>query len=220
MLLFLLTLFSYFLIEFSMPQRIAQGEPEDELEKCGFYPIDERTPEEKETISYKDRLASDGRVSLYTELSLLFEREKRSIIRNKAPLVANLAITAFLSVLYGIFFLGVGRLDRTNPNVRMAVVVSNRFQIENTVDAFHLISVVFVFLQDTQAQLGAIVNVLISTMMGQSQVSLTTFPTERPLFLREYSTNHYSVVAYFTSKLATEALQSFVAILVQVRKHR
>lgn len=66
-----------------------------------------------------------------------------------------------------------------------------------------------------QAQLGAIINVLISTMMGQAQVALTIFSSERPLFLREYATKHYSVVPYFVSKLAAEAIQSSAAILVQ-----
>jgi ABC-type multidrug transport system ATPase subunit/ABC-type multidrug transport system permease subunit len=66
-----------------------------------------------------------------------------------------------------------------------------------------------------QSQLGALVNVLISTMMGQAQAALMIFSSERPLFLREYSTDHYSVLTYFVSHLASEALQSFVAVIVQ-----
>jgi len=67
-----------------------------------------------------------------------------------------------------------------------------------------------------QAQLGAVVNILISTMMGQSQTALVIFSSERSLFLREYSTNHYSIVTYFLSHLMTEALQALSAVLVQV----
>jgi ABC-type multidrug transport system ATPase subunit/ABC-type polysaccharide/polyol phosphate export permease len=66
-----------------------------------------------------------------------------------------------------------------------------------------------------QAVLGSMVNILISTMMGQSQTALTIFSSERPLFLREYSTNHYGIVPYFLSHLATEALQCLVAVMVQ-----
>mmetsp|Transcript_12642 Transcript_12642/g.29344 ORF Transcript_12642/g.29344 Transcript_12642/m.29344 type:complete len:251 (+) Transcript_12642:376-1128(+) len=70
--------------------------------------------------------------------------------------------------------------------------------------------------QVVQAQLGAVVNILISTMMGQSQTALVIFSSERSLFLREYSTNHYSIVTYFLSHLMTEALQALSAVLVQV----
>lgn len=35
--------------------------------------------------------------------------------------------------------------------------------------------------------------------------ALLAFPEERPVFLREYSTNHYSAIAYFLSRLTMEA---------------
>jgi hypothetical protein len=66
-----------------------------------------------------------------------------------------------------------------------------------------------------QGQLGALTNVNIATMMGQAQTALAVFSSERPLFLREYSTDHYSITPYFISHLATEALQALVAMLVQ-----
>ena len=54
--------------------------------------------------------------------------------------------------------------------------------------------------------------------MGTAQPALLTFPQERPVFLREYSTNHYSVVSYFLSRLTIEvlvtALQCFFLVLV------
>ena len=66
-----------------------------------------------------------------------------------------------------------------------------------------------------QSQLGAIVNLLISTLMGQSNTAIFVFSSERPLFLREYSTAHYSIVPYFLSKLWSEALNTFAAVLAQ-----
>lgn len=65
------------------------------------------------------------------------------------------------------------------------------------------------------AILGAIANVLVSTMMGQSQTALMIFSGEKPIFLREYSSGHYSIFPYFVSHLATEFLQSFAAVLAQ-----
>lgn len=60
--------------------------------------------------------------------------------------------------------------------------------------------------------------IFMSGMLGTSQPALLTFPQERPVFLREYSTNHYSVVSYFMSRLTVEilvtALQVFVLVLI------
>jgi len=66
-----------------------------------------------------------------------------------------------------------------------------------------------------QSQLGALMNINMSTMMGQSQTALIVFAAERALFLREYATDHYGIVPYFVSHLATEALQCSVAMMVQ-----
>jgi uncharacterized transporter YbjL len=63
---------------------------------------------------------------------------------------------------------------------------------------------------------GALVIILLQGMFGTAQPALLAFPEERPVFLREYSTNHYSVVSYFISRLAMEAFitagQSFVIV--------
>jgi ABC-type multidrug transport system permease subunit len=42
------------------------------------------------------------------------------------------------------------------------------------------------------------------------------FPKDRPVFLREYSTNHYSVLPYFLSRLSTECTVTFLQALVQL----
>lgn len=52
------------------------------------------------------------------------------------------------------------------------------------------------------------------SMFGTAQPALLAFPEERPVFLREYSTNHYSVVAYFVSRLTMEAFITGIQILV------
>ena len=67
-----------------------------------------------------------------------------------------------------------------------------------------------------QANFGAIANLLISTMFGVAQSSLLDFPKDRPVFLREYSTNHYSVIPYFISRLSIECTVTFFQALVQL----
>ncbi|KAL3928441.1 MAG: hypothetical protein SGBAC_012649, partial [Bacillariaceae sp.] len=66
-----------------------------------------------------------------------------------------------------------------------------------------------------QAVLGSLVNLMISTLFGQSNTAIAMFARDRPLFLREYSTDHYNIVPYFLAKLGSEAFNAFVAVLAQ-----
>lgn len=63
---------------------------------------------------------------------------------------------------------------------------------------------------------GALVMVMMMGMFGTAQPALLSFPEERPVFLREYSTNHYSVASYFLSRLTMEAFITFMQVLVQI----
>lgn len=56
--------------------------------------------------------------------------------------------------------------------------------------------------------------VVLMSMFGTAQPSLLAFPEERPVFLREYSTNHYSVLSYFLSRLSIEACVTALQVLV------
>jgi hypothetical protein len=159
------------------------------LEAHGFFPKHEESDEESVTIRRFDRASISREMyhaSWYVELEMLLEREKNSLIRNPMPIIASVVITAFLSVIFGVIFFGVGKDNRADLLV-------------------------------IQAVLGSLVNVLIAIMMGQSQSALGIFRRERGLFLREYSTNHYTIVPYFVAKLASEAFQAFAAMMTQVR---
>jgi len=68
----------------------------------------------------------------------------------------------------------------------------------------------------TQSQFGALVMLALMSMFGTAQPALLAFPQERPVFLREYSTNHYSVFSYFISRLTMEAFITAVQIFVMV----
>ena len=58
--------------------------------------------------------------------------------------------------------------------------------------------------------------ILIFAMFGTATPALLAFPEERPVFLRESSTNHYSVMSYFVSRLTMEAFVTALQSLVQV----
>jgi hypothetical protein len=88
-----------------------------------------------------------------------------------------------------------------------------------------LIGVIFLDVGETdranfsnvQSTFGALIMVLMMGMFGTAQPALLSFPEERPVFLREYSTDHYSVGAYFLSRLSMEAFITCLQVLVQVR---
>jgi ABC-type multidrug transport system ATPase subunit/ABC-type multidrug transport system permease subunit len=64
-----------------------------------------------------------------------------------------------------------------------------------------------------QGHFGAICNVLIGTMFGAAQPLLIQFPSERPIFLREYAANMYGTVPYFLAKTCVEIPVAFLTAL-------
>jgi hypothetical protein len=69
---------------------------------------------------------------------------------------------------------------------------------------------------NVQSTFGALIMVLMMGMFGTAQPALLSFPEERPVFLREYSTDHYSVGAYFLSRLSMEAFITCLQVIIQV----
>eukprot|EP00594_Rhizosolenia_setigera_P002758 CAMPEP_0178954702 /NCGR_PEP_ID=MMETSP0789-20121207/9152_1 /TAXON_ID=3005 /ORGANISM="Rhizosolenia setigera, Strain CCMP 1694" /LENGTH=505 /DNA_ID=CAMNT_0020636163 /DNA_START=373 /DNA_END=1887 /DNA_ORIENTATION=+ len=70
-------------------------------------------------------------------------------------------------------------------------------------------------MQNLQSHNGSLLMVLINAMFGTAQPTLIAFPINRPIFLREYSTNHYSVSAYFLCQFTMEAFMTAVQIFLQ-----
>jgi hypothetical protein len=68
-----------------------------------------------------------------------------------------------------------------------------------------------------QSHFGALIIVTLTAMFGTAQPALLAFPEERPVFLREYSTNHYSVLSYFVARFTMEAFITGAHMFVSVR---
>lgn len=62
---------------------------------------------------------------------------------------------------------------------------------------------------------GSVTMVMVSCMFGIAQPVMLSFPYERPMFLREYSTGTYNALAYFLSKLFVEIPVVFIQTVVQ-----
>eukprot|EP00299_Pterocystis_sp_00344_P019145 c9525_g1_i2.p1 GENE.c9525_g1_i2~~c9525_g1_i2.p1 ORF type:complete len:598 (+),score=129.97 c9525_g1_i2:51-1844(+) len=67
-----------------------------------------------------------------------------------------------------------------------------------------------------QAHFGSLTMIGISAMFGTAQGTLLSFPFERPIFLREYSTGTYKSMAYFISKIVSELPMAFLQNLLLV----
>jgi ABC-type multidrug transport system ATPase subunit/ABC-type multidrug transport system permease subunit len=67
---------------------------------------------------------------------------------------------------------------------------------------------------DMMSHFGAVMFAAISAMFGSAQPIILLFPSERPLFVREYATGTYSAVAYFWSKLVMELPLSLTTALI------
>ena len=179
---------------------VAQANSMELLDEDGFFPKDERMlpePYTADDAEGKDELGitltehhladdfDDRPPGIFTQLSMLFNREIKNIRRDTAAVGARFGLTIFLSLLVGLIFKDVGEQSRE--------VVSN-----------------------LNSQFGALIMVLLMSMFGTAQPALLAFPEERPVFLREYSTSHYSVIAYFMSRFCMEAFITALQILVQV----
>jgi ABC-2 type transporter len=67
-----------------------------------------------------------------------------------------------------------------------------------------------------QSHHGGVMICLFFALLGAAQPALVSFPEERPIFLREYTTEHYSVTSYFLSRLLIEALLTGVQVLIMM----
>ena len=71
-------------------------------------------------------------------------------------------------------------------------------------------------MSNVQSRFGALIICMMMSMYGTAEDALLGFPAERPVFLREYSTNHYGVVSYVLSKMCVEAIVIFTQNLLFV----
>jgi ABC-2 type transporter len=180
-------------------QNVAQSVPIEELESLGFFPKDERHMGEAFT-------PEDGKDAL----GITITRHKVAGMADERPP----GLLTQTSMLYTREFHNLGRDTGA---------LAARFGI--TIFLGTLIGIIFYQVGDTdptvpsnlQSRFGGLIMVLLMNMFGTAQPALLAFPAERPVFLREYSTNHYSVVSYFVSRFTIEASLTALQVLVSVR---
>eukprot|EP00927_Polykrikos_kofoidii_P061397 TRINITY_DN56232_c0_g1_i1.p1 TRINITY_DN56232_c0_g1~~TRINITY_DN56232_c0_g1_i1.p1 ORF type:complete len:669 (+),score=82.34 TRINITY_DN56232_c0_g1_i1:76-2082(+) len=133
------------------------------------------------------------------ELRVLFLRELRGTLRNKGAWVARLGMSFFFGVFYALLFFGSAS-SGDDPNVPGSCLTNN-FDQRICIDAY-------------LAHYGLLVSLSIAAMIGSAQHVLLTFPSERPIFLREFTSRQYGVVPYFISKTLVEMPVIFLCQLM------
>lgn len=111
-------------------QNVAQSVDEKTLDADGFFPKDERQMEAPFTeeegkddlgITITGHYGEPGfdarRVTMLTEVKLLFKRELMNLRRDTTAIGSRLGLTIFLGVLIGVIFFNVAESDRTNFSV-------------------------------------------------------------------------------------------------------
>jgi ABC-type multidrug transport system ATPase subunit len=179
---------------------VAQATPIEDLDELGFFPKDERSLPD----AFTD--AVDGKDALGLTLT---KRGGDSPDKGDTPV----GMPAQIGMLFAREYKNVTRdVSALGSRFGFSIVLST------------LIGIIFFDVgnqprdvaANLNAQFGGMVMVMMMGMFGTAQNALLAFPQERPVFLREYSTNHYSVVAYFLSKLTVEAVVTAAQVFVMV----
>jgi len=165
--------------------QVAQTTPEDELEKAGFL---------EETI----------------------KKNRQSMVSTKTALTSS-----------SIEHVGIGTQSRLLFHREFKKLRRDKLALVIRIGSSALFGLLFgliffgvgdsdyVDYAEVMASFGGLSNLLISIMFGVAQSALVGFPQDRTVFLREYSTNHYSIAPYFLSKFTVECFETALQVLSQ-----
>lgn len=114
-----------------------------------------------------------------TQFKHLLVRDSLNVVRDKVSLISRIVTTLGLNLVLGLVFMGAASWSGvSNEPADLAMMANNQF--------------------------GALVQISISSLFGLAQSTLLSFPTERPVFLREYAVTTYGAIPYVLSKLLIE----------------
>ncbi len=118
------------------------------------------------------------RASLWMQTRVLLSREIKNTLRNKQVMGMRIGAAIFMSLLFGGIFWQVGKASTlTTASATQAQIMSYT---------------------------GAVTFICINSMFGVAQPILLSFPKEKPIFVREYSSGAYSAGIYYICKSLVE----------------
>ncbi|CAK9058388.1 ABC transporter G family member 7 (ABC transporter ABCG.7) (AtABCG7) (White-brown complex homolog protein 7) (AtWBC7) [Durusdinium trenchii] len=139
------------------------------------------------------------------QLKQLAKRELRAVVRDRTTLAVRVALSVVLTFLFGLVFQGVGRtiLETKDQNI-----------FDQMWTGLSYAEVTALRKRKLEWHFNALVQVALVAMFSACQPVILTFPLERPVFLREYSSGTYSVLPYYLSKMVVEVPLVFVQSLM------
>jgi len=182
--------------------QVAQANPIEELEAAGFF---DDVKKKQETNSYFGNMRLSQKVSMVKEADVTTNGSTSYVIKH----------VGFVTQTRLLFDREIKKLYRDKFSLVIRVGSSTIFGLLFGLIFLNVGKSYYIEYPEVMASFGAIANLLISTMFGVAQSSLSEFPTDRPVFLREYSTNHYSILSYFLAKFTIECFTVFFQVLVQ-----
>jgi len=175
---------------------VALAQAMEKLDAAGFFPEDDRKIGEPFTVG-------EGAVNK-DPLGITLREENNSDLATPG-MVPQLQLL-FAREMQNLFRATHALKARTGMTVMISTLAGCLFYQVATLDFSEFINV--------QTTFGALLLSLMANIFSTALPSLTQFPEERPVFLREYSTNHYSALPYFASKLTMELGVSAVQVSV------
>jgi ABC-type multidrug transport system ATPase subunit/ABC-type multidrug transport system permease subunit len=180
---------------------VAQTVSIEDLKAKGFFavPSDEgslsTTTEGFRTSSRQQRKSSQDKVKSHGRLHTL-DDEKRA--KSLHP--------GFFVQTKLLFLREVRNLHRNTKNLAARTAMTVMGSVLGGIIFFQVGKNSYTNFINLQSTFGGLLTSLLANVFSTALPSLVAFPEERPVFLREYSTNHYGVGAYFASRLTMEAL--------------
>lgn len=174
--------------------KVALTNSVEDLEARGFFPKDSRNLGD----SFKRESKNDP-------LQLTARATTGKAINEKAGIVAQTAI---------LFNREIKNLRRATHVIKTRTGMTLMISLAIGCIFYQVASETFDTFIKVQSTFGALLMCLMANVFSTAIPSLTAFPEERPVFLREYSTNHYSVVSYFLSRLTMELGVTAVQVTV------
>ncbi len=171
--------------------KVALTHSDEELETAGFFlQGDRNVGHSKCTKDKKEKKDA---------LGILF---RSSTMNDMTPPPGLLTQTMSL------FLREIKNLRRATHVIKTRTVMTLMISLAIGCIFFQVAAADFTTFIKVQSTFGSLLMSLMANVFSTALPSLTVFPEERPVFLREYSTNHYSVVAYFVSRLTMELFVS------------
>jgi hypothetical protein len=180
---------------------VAQINTVEELDVAGFYPKDERDISDAFT-------ANEGQDALGITITRRSGKGEAASYNDTPPGMLTQVKLLFRRECNNLYRDTTALGARFGISIFLGILIGTIFLDVGNSDSAEQVNI--------NSHFGALVIVMLTAMFGTAQPALLAFPEERPVFLREYSTNHYSVISYFVTRLTMEAIVTGGQIFVNV----